>query len=374
MMRRTGFLACLLLLGSLGVSAELLYTLEDPSEGQLWYGQTVVVGNGEILVAGGGNSGTGTGIDREFMPSRVFVYDAGSGVLKRTVFDPGQGNDFQFGRCIARWNGQVLISDCMNGAGTIYRYDDVTWDLVGTITSSRGIDGDAFGASMAVIGDTLAIGVPNISVRKRRESIYGVGKVVLFDLVRSRTVKEIASPRVILTQRFGGVLVDMDDRVGVCDRDALWVYDTRGRKKLCLMNPDGPDHRWMSVAWTPGKFVTGSGTMMQWGLDVVRVHDDKTGIELLQLIAENGDSYYGTCVEASNGKAFVSAWSEINRDGVVYEYGLLDGSVCGMIANPGPGYDEFGWPVVAKDGLVVIGGRRVLEDSRVVKVLHVYWD
>ena len=101
-MWKSGLIGCLLLLfGSVGLSAEFLYTLEDPTGGRLWYGRTVLVGNGEVLVTGGGNYGTGTGA--EFMHSRVFVYDVQSGALKRTVFDPEDEGVTHFGSSMVRW-------------------------------------------------------------------------------------------------------------------------------------------------------------------------------------------------------------------------------------------------------------------------------
>lgn len=88
-------------------------------------------------------------------------------VLESPELDP----DERFGRAVAV-TGSVLVVGAPNadspafqqGAAYVYRFDGIQWQFQAMLTASDGESDDVFGQSVAIDGDVLVIGAPNVVV------------------------------------------------------------------------------------------------------------------------------------------------------------------------------------------------------------------
>ena len=99
----------------------------------------------------------------------VFVFNATSGTLVRTIPDPTPDNINQFGRSITVNGNDIVIgapgdSTAAINAGAIYRFDGSSFGLVQTVLDPNPGQQDSFGQSLFSIGGNILVGAPHARI------------------------------------------------------------------------------------------------------------------------------------------------------------------------------------------------------------------
>ncbi|MCC7407695.1 MAG: hypothetical protein IT442_06460 [Phycisphaeraceae bacterium] len=113
------------------------------------------------------------GVTDGFDPDRVYIFDANTYQLLRTLYDPTPGDYSSFGRTVAVIGDQLLVGDPDEdpnpndgdpGIGAVYQFDLGTGDLVGTYENPYAGDGlyrstgHGFGLSLSQVNGQLLVG------------------------------------------------------------------------------------------------------------------------------------------------------------------------------------------------------------------------
>ncbi len=118
------------------------------------FGQAVAVAGDTALVGAEGDDGLSGSAYVFFYNGMVWEEDA-----KLTASDGAQGD--LFGRSVAVAGDTALVgADDQTGAGAVYvfRHDGMNWSEEAKLMASDGAQGDLFGRSLAVAGDTALVG------------------------------------------------------------------------------------------------------------------------------------------------------------------------------------------------------------------------
>jgi len=141
-----------------GTNGELLRTFLDPtpSFGDQFGHSIASMGNNVFIGApfdagGGENAGA------------AYLFDAATGELLQTFFDPTPTPLGQFGYSVAASGDEVLVGACLDQvggvpAGSAYLFDAETGDLLQAVENPLPGDGDQFGCAVAVVDDRVAVG------------------------------------------------------------------------------------------------------------------------------------------------------------------------------------------------------------------------
>lgn len=139
--------------------------------GQLAFPPTVSGGDyfGYSIAVGGGRIAVGAALDEASGTANcggVHLYDESTLAYQRSVFNPTPHTLDFFGNSVAL-SGNNLVVGAYNGdvgatadAGTAYVYNASTGALVQTLSQPTPVNGNRFGASVGVAGDTVIVGVP----------------------------------------------------------------------------------------------------------------------------------------------------------------------------------------------------------------------
>lgn len=142
---------------------DLLQTLDDPSicpQAGSEFGCAVAM-DGNLTVAGA-----------EYATSRgkwntgcVYVSDATTGELVATLANPTPDLEDYFGCSVGISGTKVVVGARQDAtwddfSGAAYVFDATTGNLVATLANPLGSEGDRFGYSVAISGNTVVVGAP----------------------------------------------------------------------------------------------------------------------------------------------------------------------------------------------------------------------
>ncbi|MBL8866569.1 MAG: hypothetical protein JNK93_13500, partial [Planctomycetia bacterium] len=166
----------------------------------------------------------------------VYLYDATTGVLVRTILNPTPVDGDKFGAALASANGLLIVGtpgDDTAGlnAGTVYVFDPGNGQLVRLITNPNpGFLNGEFGSTLAANGNFLAVGAPNDDTDGT-----DAGGVYLYDLGSGASLGTLRSPNATPANgRFGSSLAFNGNRLAVgangdgttvANSGTLFVYD-----------------------------------------------------------------------------------------------------------------------------------------------------
>ncbi len=148
---------------------EQMTTLGDFSEENDRFGSSLAIKGSELLVGAVGVGQLGS--------VRRFQYDAENAEFRRAAsMFPFEGTAFGFGAAIAVQDDDVYVAAprANNGSGVIFRYTDDgagNWSEVSKIGTGAFGPRSRFAASMAVAGDVIVAGVPNVD--------FGAGQAMI---------------------------------------------------------------------------------------------------------------------------------------------------------------------------------------------------
>jgi len=309
-------------------------TLYNPrSVDDSYYGASVAVGNGRIVVGSPGD-------DSEANQSgAVFIYDLnGNPVGVKTITDPNGKVTEWLGTSVAVGNGRIVVgapgwdeSSFDTEVGKVFIYDlDGNPVGVHTLTNLSYINGggdiDFFGRSVAVGNGKIVVGSPNFGSSGNITSIsnlltqvtsFGIGNIEIFDLNGNRT-GIITSPAygTGVYDYFGNSVAVGSERIVVgcpgwnSQRGRVIVYDLDGNTVGIITHPNtaAADFFGYSVAVGNGRIVVGAAYDDDNNTNAGSIHIyniDGNYIESFYGSAFNEN--FGFSVDVGNGRIVMSS-------------------------------------------------------------------
>ena len=203
----------------------------DFNTDQLIYEQgTLIVSDASASVMG-----TSSGVVKMFNIQDV---QAPQLVHTFTHDDPAFSDDFGYAMGFDGENvyiGSVGDTDIDDGAGAVFVFDALTGNQVLKLTPADGADGDLFGSSIEVAGDTLAVGALS----------HGAGGAVyFFDTNTGNQIDKVIPANLPANANFGRSLAVAGDTLLVgANRDGaqglgkVYVYDITNRQLVTTLEP-----------------------------------------------------------------------------------------------------------------------------------------
>jgi len=336
---------------------------------------SAVATDGQVVVAGapGVNSGSGA----------VYVRDASSGDLLRTLVAPTPTAGDRFGASVALTATQVIVgapgSDVRPGyAGAVYVYDLSSGQLLHAITFPDNSPQNHIGSSVTANADIIAVAAGT-----------SAGSVSLYDATTGAFLAVLDNPTPQANDQFGAAMAisghllavsaPNDSTLGYGGAGTVYVFDITDRALLhTLYRPSldsGPAFNWefgrsLAVAGStlvvgaPGAvapetgsmtgraylFDLNSGTALRKLINPGRVNDEVAG--------HFGDRF-GSAVALDGDTVLVAAVSDnavATDSGTVYVFDVASGALRQTFLNPTAATDDqFGAAVAIAGATVVVG-------------------
>ncbi len=181
-------------------TGDLLHTFDDPttSTGTMFFGRAVALSNKYAVVGGDRDSG------RDFeLDGQAHVFDVITGNYLHSFEDPTPQNEpgggDRFGDSVAISGDYALVGDYVNdgdGGGQAHLFDLATGNFVHTFESPKPSPGNAFGQSVALLGEYALVGDPGLlgSV---------LGRAYLFNVTTGELLHAFDDPTMLTGSRFG---------------------------------------------------------------------------------------------------------------------------------------------------------------------------
>ena len=184
-----------------GISNSGVVYLFDPDDGSLLqtlvspnasvnggFGRSIAIEGSQVIVGAPNEDVEGTD------SGAAYVFDASSGTLVSQVINPSSDDFDQFGTSVAIAGNTVAVGALadVNGianAGVAYVLDVPTGDLISTLDNPSPAANDNFGQSIAVEGGRVLVGAPRKDVGQ-----VDTGAAYLFDSNSGDLIAEIANP------------------------------------------------------------------------------------------------------------------------------------------------------------------------------------
>ncbi len=373
----------------------LRYTLANPSAHHADGFGTAVAISGDYIIVGSSSDSTSGNND----VGSVYVYDMRSGsptVPIISISNPTPANSDGFGYAIAADGNYLVVGAPRDDAGatdsgTAYVYDlsSATPSLPFlTLTNPSVAASDAFGFSVAISGNRIAVGA-----YLDNTSVADAGNVMIYDLTSATPNTPVytltgASP--IFNDQFGYSLAMSGNYVvvgvvgrdtGATDAGVAYVYDlssgTPTVPSLTINNPTpaGGDLFGISIAMSGTKLVIGAhqDDVGASNAGSAYVYDLASGtpanpILTLNNPAANVEDLFGFAVSIAGDLVAVGAYGDdtvTNNAGSTYLYNLNSGTSnvpIASLSNPSNGLeDRFGVAVAAAGNFVAVGS--TLDDT-----------
>ncbi len=373
----------------------LLYRLINPSASFADGFGTAVAISGDYIVVGAESDSTANNSD----VGTVYVYDMRSGtptVPIATLSNPTPANSDGFGFSVAADGNYVVVGAPKDDAGATDSGAVYVFDLssatpstpVYTLINPAAAAGDAFGYSVAISGNRVAVGAYLDDT-----SVADAGNVMIYDLTSGTPTTPIytltgASP--VFNDQFGYsvamsgnyVVVGVDGRdTGATNAGAVYVYDlTSGTPTVPVQtinnpSPAGSDLFGISVAISGTKIVIGAHQDDMGATDAgsAYVYDLLSGtptspVATLNNPAPNASDFFGFAVSIAGNLVAVGAYRDdtVTTDaGSTYLYDLNSGTPSVPVAtfsSPSNNLDDrFGIGVAASGNYVLVGS--TLDDT-----------
>ncbi len=205
----------------------LLRTLTSPLIGNTAFGKSVAVSGNLIAVGGGPGPG-----------DRVYLFDAGNGVLLETLSSPNPAGGSSFGRYVGISGNSVVVGQASaqvngitTGAAYVYQYDSGTTvaTLVTTLNNPSPDASDGFGVRVEQSGDLVAVSAPFDDTQAADS-----GLVHVFNATTGALLHSISNPSPGNGDRFGGdmaisgnrlIVSATDDDTAASNAGAAFLFD-----------------------------------------------------------------------------------------------------------------------------------------------------
>ena len=331
-----------------------------------YFGRAVAVGSGRIVVGSYADDDNGSN------SGAAYIFDLDGTELAKITASDGAAYDY-FGKTVAVGSGRIVVcspGDDDNGtsSGSFYIFD-LDGNQLAKITASDITSSQGF-------GDSVAVGCGRIVVGAYADDVIGSssGTVYIYDLDGNQLKKITASDgeaydyfgRSVAVGN-GRIVVGAngDDDNGSASGSA-YIFDLDGNelKKITASDGDASEQFGISVDVGSGRIVVGayqgdgnesfSGSAYIFDLD---------GNQLAKITASDGmiSDYFGRSVAVGSGRIVVGAYGDDgpNDDeslrGAAYIFGLDGRQLAKITASDGAAYDYFGFGVAVGSGRIVVG-------------------
>jgi hypothetical protein len=237
----------------------LLYTLSSPnpsSTGQ--FGMSVAM-SGDLLVVGAPGNKIGTG---SFSSGAVYVYRASTGALLRTIPNPMPVTSDDFGEAVAIDGNTIVVGSpfydrlSSTTGGRAFVFNASTGGLISTLFNPTPAYADQFGSSVAVSGGVVVVGAEADDSQGSN-----VGSAYVFDAttgVLRATLNQPASlaEHVGTSVAINGNVVLVGAPSGVYGK--VYAYDTSGNPIGTIQDSQNSGNFGQSLAITGSQFIAGA--------------------------------------------------------------------------------------------------------------------
>src|SRR6056300_119332 len=325
-----------------------------------YFGYSVAIGSGRIVIGAYEDDDNGTN------SGSAYIFDLDGTQLAKITASDGAGGDW-FGRSVAVGNGRIVVGaprDDDNGSNSGSAY---IFDLDGTqlakITASDGAINDNFGYSVAIGNGRIVVGAYQDDTWKGSAYIFDLDGTQLAKITASDGAADdffgesvaIGSGRIVVAAR-------LDDDNGTASGSA-YIFDLDGTQLAKITASDAADNVQFgnSVAIGSGRIVvgarldddngSGSGSAYIFDLD---------GTQLAKITASDGaaNHWFGYSVAIGNGRIVVGASEDDDNgtnSGSAYIFDLDGTQLAKITASDGAAEDIFGNSVAIGSGRIVIG-------------------
>ncbi len=181
----------------------------------------------------------------------VYVFDLTTGALISSILNPNPGTSDYFGSSVAIDGNILVIGANADDAGTTdsgsaYVFNLTTGALIATLLNPTPASGDSFGSTVSISGNTVAVAAPFDDT-----SAADSGSVYLFNASTGALISTIANPTPAAGDAFGtsvaisgntvAVGADSDDAGATNSGSAYLFNSTTGTLTATLINPSAAD-------------------------------------------------------------------------------------------------------------------------------------
>jgi hypothetical protein len=223
-------------------TGNLLRTLTDPAgiPDDMFVTSVAISGNTVAVGALGANMGARSA-------GAVYVFDATTDNLLCTLADPKSVVSDDFGYSVAISGNTVIVGSPYDDtgatdAGTAYLFDATTGNLLHTLANPNPAANDNFGNSVAISGNTIAVGA-----FQDDSGATDAGAAYVFDVTTGNLLSTLANPSPTASDKFGTSVAVSDNTVvvgtyeqqmGVSNAGAAYLFDAAtGNLVRTLANP-----------------------------------------------------------------------------------------------------------------------------------------
>jgi hypothetical protein len=242
-----------------------LRTLNNPSPAAFdYFGYSVAISGTTVVVGAYGDAAGAAGA------GSVYVFDATTGNLLRTLNNPSPVTYEQFGYAVAVSENTVVVGTGLR-TDSAYVFNAATGTLQATLDNPTPSPGDKFGHSVAIFGDTIVVGASG-----KNAGAIASGSAYTFDAA-GNLLRVLANPSPEDSEEFGYSVAGAAGRVvvgaigedgGALDRGAAYVFDADRRPRISDISDltihknrsTGPITFAVSDAETPADLLAVSGT------------------------------------------------------------------------------------------------------------------
>ncbi|MGB0721685.1 MAG: hypothetical protein ACPGU7_04735 [Gammaproteobacteria bacterium] len=290
------------------------------------FGSALAIGGATVVVGAFGDD------DQGVSSGSAYLFDAATGAPgAKLMADDGAAGDF-FGWSVAASGDTVVVGafgddDAASGSGSAYLFDAVTGNQTAKLTASDAAITDYFGWSVALSGNTAAIGAV-YDDDKGTDS----GSVYLFDTTTGLSTLKLTADDGEAGDQFGYAVAMSGDVVAVgaygdddqgADSGAVYLFDAISGAQLAKYSApvgDAAEHFGASIALNGNHLLVGAYGNADNGVDSggAYLFDIGSGSLIDQLVASDGATGdatgYGVATDGS--RAFVGSYAN-DPDGLV---------------------------------------------------------
>lgn len=320
-----------------------------------YFGCAVAATSSRILVGTGGDDAGASN------SGSAYLFDAASGNLVATTYNPVPGKNDNFGAYVGMSDSTVIVSAYLAGNfdyGAAYLYSSTTGAFVATLINPTPEFSDNFGVAIATSGNLAAVGA-----WQDNAGASDAGAVYLYDTNTGALVRTIVNPEPAIGDHFGSAVAMSGnllvvgaylDDAGATDAGTAYVFDATTGALICTLVNPAP-----AVGDSFGNDVGISGNYAVVGASLdddgasnggsAYVFDVSTGNLIGSLTRQNpiADDKFGYDVSIFGSTVAVGCpFGDAVSSGSGMAY-VFDAQTCALVAtiiNPTPATsDQFGW-------------------------------
>lgn len=304
----------------------------------------------------------------------AYLFDVATGeqLARLLAFDGAAGDEF--GRSVDVQGDYIVVGargddDRGQSSGSAYVYDRQTLALVHKLVANDGEAGDEFGSSVAVYGDTIAVGAPFDD-----DNGNSSGSVYIFDAKSGQQIHKLQPSTARVNDEFGASVALQAGSLVVgapgvfgkgSDAGAVFLFNANTGKEHGKFMPgklQAGDELGISVAIFGTKVVAGAHRAND-DAGAAYVFDTLTLEQIAYLEPEGGSSgdRFGTSVDIMLDTVIIGANLADGLDfdtGLAFLFSATTGTQIGFIeADDAARNDQFGIAVGLSKDSAVVGAR-----------------